>query len=151
MYTTMNKISYKIMRQKGSFWNRYKMKSFKLLPKLVLSGCMPMSWGFFQMMTLGWPWPFLWQGQICFLTFLYGWQLIKHRVLMYFHVCSNSAYPQHSGEIYRTNGPLRIRIVYWWNAETTITHLWLRKYFSSLQIKHKLSPKIHSQESKSAH
>ena len=27
-------------------------------------------------------------------------------VLMYFQVCSNSAYPQHSGERYRTNGPL---------------------------------------------
>ena len=25
---------------------------------------------------------------------------------MYFQVCSNSAYPQHSGERYRTNGPL---------------------------------------------
>ena len=23
-------------------------------------------------MTLGWPWPFLWQGQICFLMLLYG-------------------------------------------------------------------------------
>ena len=57
-------------------------------------------------MTLGWPWPFLWQGQICFLMLLYGWQLIQHWVLMYFQVCSNSAYPQHSGERYRTNGPL---------------------------------------------
>ena len=25
---------------------------------------------------------------------------------MYFQVCSNSAYPQHSGERYRANGPL---------------------------------------------
>ena len=25
---------------------------------------------------------------------------------MYFQVCSNSIYPQHSGERYRTNGPL---------------------------------------------
>ena len=25
---------------------------------------------------------------------------------MYFQICSNSAYPQHSGEQYRTNGPL---------------------------------------------
>ena len=30
----------------------------------------------------------------------------KHGVLMYFQVCSNSAYPQYSGERYRTNGPL---------------------------------------------
>ena len=27
---------------------------------------------------------------------------------MYFQVCSNSTYPQHSGERYRTNGPLII-------------------------------------------
>ena len=67
---------------------------------------MPMPLGFFQMMTLCWPWPFLWQGQICFLMLRYGWQLIKHWVLMYFQVCSNSAYPQHSSEWYRTNGPL---------------------------------------------
>ena len=60
----------------------------------------------FHMMTLGWPWPFLWQGQICFRMFLYGWKLIQHWVLMYFQVCSNSAYSQHSGERYRTNGPL---------------------------------------------
>ena len=25
---------------------------------------------------------------------------------LHFQVCSNSAYPQHSGERYRTNGPL---------------------------------------------
>ena len=28
-------------------------KSFKMLPELVPSGCMPMPWGFVQMMTLG--------------------------------------------------------------------------------------------------
>ena len=56
----------------------------------------------FHMMTLGWPWLFLWQGQICF----HGWKLTQHWVLMYFQVCSNSTYPQHSGERYRTNGPL---------------------------------------------
>ena len=37
---------------------------------------------------------------------LYGWQRIKHQVLRYFQVCSNSAYPQHSGERYSTSGPL---------------------------------------------
>ena len=31
---------------------------------------------------------------------------LQHWVVMYFQVCSNSAYPQHSGERYRTNGPL---------------------------------------------
>ena len=49
---------------------------------------------------------FLWQGQICFRMLLHGWKLIQHWVLMYFQVCSNSTYPQHSGERYRTNGPL---------------------------------------------
>ena len=28
-------------------------KTFKMLPELVPSGCVPMLWGFFQMMTLG--------------------------------------------------------------------------------------------------
>ena len=31
---------------------------------------------------------------------------------MYFQVCSNSAYPQHSGEQYRTNNSLVIPPVY---------------------------------------
>ena len=59
---------------------------------------------FVQMMTLGWPWPFLWHGQrSSFLMLLHGWQLIQH-IVMYFQACSNSAYPMHSGERYRTNG-----------------------------------------------
>ena len=45
-------------------------------------------------------------GSDLFLMLLYGWQLIEHWVLLYFQVCSNSAYPQHSGEWYRTSGPL---------------------------------------------
>ena len=60
----------------------------------------------FHMVTLGWPWPFLWQGQICFWMLLHGWKLIQHWVLMYFQVCSNLAYPPHSVERYRTNSPL---------------------------------------------
>ena len=60
----------------------------------------------FHMMILGWPLPFLWQIQICFQMLLHGWKLIQHWALMYFQVCSDSAYPQHSGERYRTNGPL---------------------------------------------
>ena len=60
----------------------------------------------FHMVTLGCPWPFLWQGQICFWMLLHGWKLIQHWVQMYFQVCSNSAYPKHSGERYRTNSPL---------------------------------------------
>ena len=66
----------------------------------------------FHMMTLGWPWPFLWQGQICFWMLLHGWKLW---VVIYFQVCSHSAYPQHSGERYRTNGPLVTKI---WNQHT---------------------------------
>ena len=41
-----------------------------------------------------------------FLMFLCRWQLTEHWVLLYFEVYSNSAYPQHSGERYRTIGPL---------------------------------------------
>ena len=81
-------------------------KSFKMFPELVPSGCMPMPWGFFQMMTVGWLWPFFMTGSNLFLMLLYTWQLIEQWVLLYFQVCSNSAYPQHSGERYRTNGPL---------------------------------------------
>ena len=80
--------------------------NFKMLPELVAWSYMLMPWGFFSnddpRLTL----IILWQGQICFLMLLYGWQLIQHRVLMYFQVCSNSAYPQHSGERYKTSGPL---------------------------------------------
>ena len=53
----------------------------------------------------GWPWPFLWHSPICFLMLLHGWKLIQH-IVMYFQACSNSAYPMHSGERYRTIGPL---------------------------------------------
>ena len=54
LYTCMksNKISYKIMRQKGSFLNQYKIIGLikaltEMLPELVPSGCMPMPWCFF--------------------------------------------------------------------------------------------------------
>ena len=67
---------------------------------------------FIQMMTLDWPWPFLWHGRICFLMlFLHGWKLIHHWVFMYFQLCFNSAYPQHAGERYRTIGPLFFLLV----------------------------------------
>ena len=32
---------------------------------------------FLQMMTLDWPWPLLWHGQICFLMLLHGCKLIQ--------------------------------------------------------------------------
>ena len=56
----------------------------------------------FHMIIIDWPWPFLWQGQICFRVLLHRWKLIQHWVLMYYQVCSNSAYHQYSGEQYRT-------------------------------------------------
>ena len=62
---------------------------------------MPMPWGLFQMMALGWAW-----GSNLFLMLLYEWQLIEHWVIWYFEVYPNSEYPQHSGERYKTNGPL---------------------------------------------
>ena len=68
----------------------------------------------FHMMAMGWPWPFLWQCQICFRMLLHGRKLIQHWVLLYFKVCSNSAYPQHSGERYRTSGPLVWYFFLWW-------------------------------------
>ena len=49
----------------------------------------------------GWPCPFLWHGQICFVMLLHGWKLIQH-IVIYFEGYSNSAYPMHSGERYRT-------------------------------------------------
>ena len=79
----------------------------------------------FHMMTLGWPWLFLWQGQICFRMLLHGWKLIQHWVLMYFQVCSNSTYPQHSGERYRTNGPLVVH--YLWNFVLNLANKRQRK------------------------
>ena len=61
---------------------------------------------FVQMIiTMGWPCPFLWHGQICFLMLLHRWKLIQHTI-MYFQAYSNSAYPMHSGEWYRATGPL---------------------------------------------
>ena len=85
----------------------------------------------FHMMTLGWPWLFLWQGQICFRMLLQGWKLIQHWVIMYFQVCSYSTYPQHSGERYRTNGPL-VRYLIRFEPEhgVTVSFLyWLFDYF----------------------
>ena len=85
-------------------------KSFKMLPDLVPGGCMPMPCFFFSndypVLTLS----IFMTGSNLFLMLLYGWQLIKHWVLLDFQVCSNSAYPQHSGEQYRTNGPLVVDV-----------------------------------------
>ena len=85
----------------------------------------------FHMITLGWPWPFLWQDQICFRMLLHEWKLIQHWVLMYFQVCSNSAYPQHSGERYRTNGTL---VYYIWQCHYWYHLKWNMSHFFELMI-----------------
>ena len=59
----------------------------------------------FQTMSLGWPWPFY--DRLKFVPDA-SVELIEHWGLLYFQICSNSAYPQHSGERYSTNGPLVI-------------------------------------------
>ena len=59
-------------------------------------------------------------GSDLFLMLLYGWQLIEHWVLLYFQVCSYSAYPQHSGEPYRTNGLLVITCWLVWTRTNLI-------------------------------
>ena len=89
------------MRQKRSFKIMGIIKALRCCQNLYQVVVMPIPWGF----TLGWPWPFLWRSNL-FLMLLYGWKLIEHCMLLYFQVCSNSAYPQHSGERYRTSGPL---------------------------------------------
>ena len=69
-------------------------KSSSLEPKgrwpwnLVCSiGCMSTT-KFIQMMTLGWPWPIIQQGQIWSLMLLCGEKGMHHRVLEYYQVCS---------------------------------------------------------------
>ena len=60
---------------------------------------------FLQMKTLGWPCPFLWHDQICFVMHLHGWKLIQH-IVIYFESYSNSAYPMHSVNDTGPYGPL---------------------------------------------
>ena len=63
---------------------------------------------FVQIMTLGWLWPFLQHGPVCFPVLLHRWKFIQH-IVMYFQACSISAYPMHSSERYTTSGPLVLR------------------------------------------
>ena len=58
---------------------------------------------FVQMMTLGWPWPFLMTWPNLFPN-ASAWVKLTQHIVMYFQACS--AYPMHSGERYRSNGPL---------------------------------------------
>ena len=98
-------------------------KNFKMLPELVPSRCTPMPWGFFQMMTLCWPWPFLWQGKICFLMLLYGWQIIQHWVPMY----SKFVLIQ---RIFSTQGSDTGPMVLWWLTTWKRTAFCLENYGS---------------------
>ena len=68
-----------------------------------------------QMMTLGWPWPFLWQ--IYFPMLLHGWKLIQH-IVIYFQACSYPAYSMHLGEWYRAMGLLATKNCWYLNLET---------------------------------
>ena len=118
-------------------------KSFKMLPELVPSGCMPMPWGFFSDDGSGLTLTVFMAGSHLFLMHLYGWQSIEHWVLLYFQVCSISAYPQHSGERYRTSGPL----VCIFNTDIfCLVHVHLEEDFSGILIsrhdKHGLSSMI---------
>ena len=98
------------MKQKGSFWNWYKMmgiiKAFKCYQNLYQVVVCPYPGAFFSNDNPGLTLNIFMTGSTLFPMLLYGWQLIEHWVILYFQVCSNSAYPQHSGERYWTNGPL---------------------------------------------
>ena len=49
--------------------------------------------------------------------------LLEHLVLLYFQVCSNSAYPQGSSEWYRTSGPL-VLVLWWGGSRIQLHHVW---------------------------
>ena len=134
MYSEANGVLLELVQNDGN------NKSCQNLYQVVVCPCPRFFFFFFQMMTLSWPWPFLWQFQICFLVLLYGWQLIQHLVLMYFQVWSNSSYPQHSGERYRTNGHL---VLFWVLRPVKIISLILnrasRKVGRKLEIPRKIT------------
>ena len=69
-------------------------KSFKMLPELVLSGCMPMPWGLFQ----------IFMSDLFPDPSLMVWVTAYTALSAHVFPSSNSAYPQHSGEQY--NGTL---------------------------------------------
>ena len=84
-----------------------------------------------QLKTLGWPCPFLWHSQICFVMLLHGWKLIEH-IVIYFEGYSNSAYTMHSGERYRTV----------WSSGLYVFQL-LRQCFNTLLIKSYISREVY--------
>ena len=116
-----------IMRQKGSFSNWYKMmgiiktlKCCQNLYQVIVCPCRAFFFFFFfSNNDPGLTLTIFMTGSNLFLILLYRWQLIEHWVLLYFQVCSNSAYPQHSGEQYRTNGPLVHNLIMNTKSSTT--------------------------------
>ena len=84
----MTKMASRPILKKHSFFGNKSLMTLKLGISIRYSSTTK----FVQIMTLGWPWQFLWHGQICFLMLLQVWKLIQ-LIVMYFRACSNSAYP----------------------------------------------------------
>ena len=93
------------MRPKGSFWNWYKMMGITKAKQNAARTCTKWLYahalGLFSNYDPGFPLIIFVTVSNLFQIFLYGLHRI---VLLYFQVCSNSAYPQHPDERYRTNG-----------------------------------------------
>ena len=87
----------KIWKKKNSFFGTKKPMILKLGIQLRVLKYYQISSNEDTGLTL----PILWHGQICFVLLLHGWKLIQH-IVIYFEGYSNSAYPMHSGERYRT-------------------------------------------------
>ena len=104
---------YKIRLQRDFFLNLWQMtkvtRGFCWHQNFVPWGCLPLTCGYILSNDdPGLALTIFMTGSNLFLMLLYGWQRIDHLVLLYSQVYSNSAYPQHSGERYRTSGPLVI-------------------------------------------
>ena len=96
---------YKIKQNIISFWNWYKMmgiiKSLKCCHNLYQVVVCLCPGAFFPWVELDHTY-----DRIIFFPDASVWVRTLNDLVLYFQVCSNSAYPQHSGERYRTNGPL---------------------------------------------
>ena len=80
-----------------------------------------------------WHWVDHDHGKLCFLMPMRGWKLIQH-IVLYFQACSNSAYPMHSGERYRTNGPLVISLPTEMKFEISEKHFTTEKWWNGLPV-----------------
>ena len=68
----------------------------------------------FYMLTLGWSWLFFMTGSNLFQNASAWVKAYTALSALYFQVCSNSTYPQHSGEWYRTSGPMVWKWDFFW-------------------------------------